>query len=55
MKVLSLVAAVLATANASHFDNIEEIVNFDWDHVMFKSKKDCALDNYPAVRILFQS
>ena len=35
----------------THLDNIEELENFKWDHVIFKTKKDCALDNYPAVSL----
>ena len=51
MKVLSLVACLLATASASHFEDLDEIKNFKHDYVMFKTKKDCALDSYPDVSI----
>ena len=46
---ISIVAALLSMVSASHFDDIKGIENFKWDHVMFKTKKDCALDNYPDV------
>ena len=52
MKVLSLFACLLASASASHLDDIEGLRNFKHDHVMFKTKKDCALDGYPDVSIL---
>ena len=44
------IAAMMAVTSASHFDNLEEIENFKWDHVSFLTKKDCALDNYPDIR-----
>ena len=47
MKFLSL---ILASVAASHFDNLDEIRGLKFDHVMFKTKKDCALDNYPDMR-----
>merc|ERR1712166_303777 len=48
-KLVSIVA-MMAVTSASHFDNLEEIENFKWDHVAFLTKKDCALDNYPDIR-----
>ncbi len=35
---------------ASYFENIEEIENFKWDKVIFRTKKDCALDGYPDMK-----
>ena len=50
MKISLIAASLLAFVNAgSHFDDLDSIKNFKWDHVMFKTKKDCALDNYPDV------
>uniref|UniRef100_A0A7S3IJ41 Selenoprotein F/M domain-containing protein n=1 Tax=Strombidium inclinatum TaxID=197538 RepID=A0A7S3IJ41_9SPIT len=55
----TLTAAIFALVSAadekpapkqSYLDNIEDIENFKFDHVMFKTKKDCALDNYPSIR-----
>merc|ERR1719263_324868 len=43
-------AAMMAVSSASHFDDLDAIENFSWDHVAFLTKKDCALDNYPEVR-----
>lgn len=51
MKVLSF---ILATVAASHFDNIDEIRGLKFDHVMFKTKKDCALDNFPDMRTFLE-
>ena len=36
---------------ASHFneEDLAAMRDFKFDHVMFKTKKDCALDNYPDV------
>ena len=36
----------------SHLDDIEYLENFKWDKVKFMTRKDCALDPYPAVSIL---
>jgi len=49
MKILQL-AGILGLAAASHFDDLESIRSMKHDHVMFKTKKDCALDNYPDIR-----
>ena len=50
LKKLVSIAAMIAVTSASHFDDLEEIENFKWDHVAFLTKKDCALDNYPVMR-----
>ena len=46
---LSLFALLSSQVQGSHFDDIDAIENFKWDKVKFKTKKDCALDNYPEV------
>ena len=46
---ISLVALLSSQVNASHFDDIESIEGLKWDTIKFKTKKDCALDNYPEV------
>ena len=46
---VGLIMASMSSIQASHFDDMDEIENFKWDRVAFKTKKDCALDNYPAV------
>ena len=48
---ISIITAFMGLISAAHFDDIKAIENFKWDHVMFKTKKDCALDNYPDVSI----
>ena len=48
MKFLALFTA--AVVSASHLDDMDKLDNLTFDHVMFKTKKDCALDNYPAMR-----
>ena len=48
-KLVSM-AVFISVGSASHFDNIEELENFKFDHVAFLTKKDCALDNYPDIR-----
>ena len=44
------IAAMMAVTSASHFDDLEAIEGFKWDHVAFLTKKDCALDKYPDIR-----
>ena len=52
-----MVAAVAAAEGEesqekqTHLDNLGELSSLDVDHVIFKTKKDCALDNYPEVSI----
>ena len=71
MKYLTLVASLFAFASAeapykpksdlspneTQFDaaDIANIRNFKFDHVTFKTKKDCALDNYPEVSRIFDT
>ena len=50
---VGLIMTSMSSIQASHFDDMYEIENFKWDRVAFKTKKDCALDNYPAVSINF--
>tara|TARA_B110000285_G_C14728972_1_gene425582 strand:+ start:98 stop:517 length:420 start_codon:yes stop_codon:yes gene_type:complete len=50
LKQLVSIAAIMAVSSASHFDDLDAIENFSWDHVSFLTKKDCALDNYPDIR-----
>ena len=49
-KLLTLACMAFASVNASHFVDIDSIENFEWDFVTFLTKKDCALDNYPAMK-----
>ena len=51
---ISLTAALFALVSATHFDDIPAINNLQFDHVMFKTKKDCALDNYPAMKTFLE-
>ena len=50
LKKLVSMATMVALSSASHFDDIEDIENFKFDHVAFLTKKDCALDPYPEIR-----
>ena len=48
MKYLAF--AIASIVSASHLDDLESIRNFKFDHVSFKTKKDCALDSYPEIK-----
>ena len=50
MKALLFLFFSYVSAEKTHVDDIEKIENFKWDRVAFKTKKDCALDNYPDMR-----
>ena len=53
MKAALLFMAGLVSA--SHLDDIKALDEFKWDTVYFKTKKDCSLDNHPAVSIKFHN
>ena len=36
----------------THLDDIDYLENFKWDKVKFMTRKDCALDPYPAVSFI---
>ena len=50
MKALLFLLLAYVSAEKTHLDDIEKIENFKWDHVAFKTKKDCALDSYPDMK-----
>ena len=46
----STFALIATVALASHFDDSKGLfTNHKYDELRFKTKKDCALDNYPEV------
>ena len=40
---------LLAFVSASHFDDLALIDGFKWDKVVFRTRKDCSLDEAPEV------
>ena len=50
--MITIFLIAISAVHASHFDDIQAIENFKWDHVAFKTKKDCALDSYPDVSFI---
>ncbi len=48
MKFLNLLMAGIVSA--SHFENLDEIRNLKYDKVIFRTKKDWALDNQPDIK-----
>ena len=50
MKTILFLLLAYVSAEKTHLDDIDKIENFKWDHVAFKTKKDCALDSYPDMK-----
>ena len=50
MKAILFLLLAYVSAEKTHLDDIDKIENFKWDHVAFKTKKDCALDSYPDMK-----